>query len=280
MHGQLRQHLRDCASEAAGKVMLLHGNDQVKFLRAADDRLAVDGLYRRECPDRRMNAVPGEDRFRTCDLLKDRAGRKNGDPAPAVDRNGSSDLEMIDMVMDPLFAAAAQPQIAGTGIPRDRPCGFLCLHKIAGTQHRHIRQRPHHGDVLCRLMAHAKRPIDKAAAHAHDLHIGVMIRAVVADLLQTAQRWKIADGIGKHGFSLERHSGRRRGHILLRNTGVDELIGQLLPEGLEHPEAKIAGHKLDIRIFFCKRDQRADKGISHTQTSFAIYVGCQPAEAV
>ena len=117
-------------------------------------------------------------------------------------------------------------------------------------------------------MAHTQRAVDETAADTDDLHIGAMVGAVVADLLQAAERREVANGIGKDRFPRQRHACGGGGHILLRDTCVDELIRQLLPEGLQHAEAQISSHEFDIRIFFRQRQQRANKGVSHWAVSF------------
>ena len=79
-----------------------------------------------------------------------------------------------------------------------------------------------------------------------------MVSAIIPYLLKTAQCRKISYRICEDNFSLPGCSCCGSGHVLFRNSGVDELIRQLLPEGLQHAEPQIPGEKLNIRIIFCK----------------------------
>ena len=116
-------------------------------------------------------------------------------------------------------------------------------------------------------MAHAERAVDEAAADTHDLDVGIVIRTVVADLFQTAQRRKVADRIGKDRLARERHAGGDRSHILLGNAGIQKLIREAFPKRFEHAETEIARDELDVRIRLGQRHQRFDKGISHFPSS-------------
>ena len=86
-------------------------------------------------------------------------------------------------------------------------------------------------------MAHAERAVDEAAADADYLDICLRISAVIADLFKTAKSREIADRIGENSLALKSHTCGDRGHILLSDSGVYELIGELLPIGLQHTEA-------------------------------------------
>ena len=86
-------------------------------------------------------------------------------------------------------------------------------------------------------MAHAERAVDEAAADADYLDICLRISAVIADLFKTAKSREIADRICENSLALKSHTCGDRGHILFGDSGVYELIGELLPIGLQHTEA-------------------------------------------
>ncbi len=113
------------------------------------------------------------------------------------------------------------------------------------------------------MMAHAERAVDKPAAHAHNLDIGIMIGAVIADLFKTPEGRKIADGIGDHGSSCH---GKPRGHArhsLLGNAGIDKLIRIGFPEGFQHAEPQVTGDQHEPPVVRRQTHQSPYKCISH-----------------
>ena len=78
------------------------------------------------------------------------------------------------------------------------------------------------------MVRHAKRTIYETRAHTHNFNVDLVIGTAVADLLQTAQRGKIADGVDDHRLSLQRHAGRHAHHGLLRDARVDKAVREFL----------------------------------------------------
>jgi len=134
---------------------------------------------------------------------------------------------------------------------------------IAGGEHRHPGQGAENGHVLGGVVAHAQATIHKAAAHTHHLHIGVVVCAVIADLLQAAQGRKIADGVGQHRAAGAGQAGGQASHGLLGDAGVDELLGVRLPEGLQHAKAQVAGDQRQLGVLGGFPHQGPGECVSH-----------------
>ena len=87
------------------------------------------------------------------------------------------------------------------------------------------------------MVAHAQGTVDEAAAHADDLHVGIVIGTVVANLLQAAQGREVTDGVGEHGLAFPGQARRQPRHGLFSDSRVDKLVRVRLPEGLQYPES-------------------------------------------
>ena len=112
-------------------------------------------------------------------------------------------------------------------------------------------------------MAHAEAAVHKAAAHAYDLHVRAVIRAVVPDLFQGAQHREIADGVDQHGPAGGRKPRGHADHALLRDAGVDQPVRKAFMDPAEHAEAQIACNQYDpfVLLHFLFKDPR--KRVSH-----------------
>ena len=118
-------------------------------------------------------------------------------------------------------------------------------------------------------MTHAETSIHKAAADADNLDIRLMVGTVVPDLLQAAKRREVPDAVGEDDLPLQRHTGRDRGHVLLRDPRVRELVRTLLPERFQDTKSEVPGDELNISILFRQFNQRSHKGVSHTSCTFS-----------
>ena len=161
------------------------------------------------------------------------------------------------------FTAPAKAQIAGArGAEHDRYHG-LHLCRIPRGENRYPRQGTKHCHVFRCMVAHAQAAVNKTAAYAHNFHIGIVIGAVVANLLQAPQGRKVADGISQHRSPFPCKACRQAGHGLFRNACVDKLIRISFPERLQHAEAQVARHQRQFRISGGFTHQGSGKCISH-----------------
>ena len=137
------------------------------------------------------------------------------------------------------------------------------LDSIPWRHHSHVRHRPHDAKILSCVVAETKRAISEAAADADDLDVCVVITGVVPDLLQTAERREISDGIRINDFTLQRQADGQPRHVLLGHTGVNILCGKLSRELLEYSEAKVAGYQNRIPVLPGYFGKSVNEFISH-----------------
>ena len=161
------------------------------------------------------------------------------------------------------LTAAADAQVGHARLAEEGAHHGLGLHAVGGRVYLHARQETQRAHVLGGVVRHAQRTVDEACAHAHDLHVRLMVGAAVADLLQTAQRGKVADGIDHHRLALQRHAGGHAHHGLLRNAGVDEAVGEFLHIRKQHAKAQVAGDQHQLGVRFGVGFQAAGEGVSH-----------------
>ncbi len=90
-----------------------------------------------------------------------------------------------------------------------------------------------------------------------------MVTNIVADLLDTAQRREIGDRIREHNPPRQGHPRRQTGHILLRNSCVEELLGIAAGEIGDHTKAQIPHHQRDSGIVRGDFRERFDEAGSH-----------------
>ena len=226
-----------------------------------------------------MYAVLRKYRLGVAHLVEDRAGRKYRHALAAVYGKSLAYLKVIYAVVYPSLTAAPEAHIAGPGVCRNGFCRLGSLNKVAGTEHRNSGQRAHDRNILCRLVAHSERAVNEPAAHADDLDVRAVICAVVAYLFEATKSGKVPYRVCKDRFALKRHARGDGRHILLGNAGVNELVGKLLPEGLQHAEPEVARDELNVTILLCQFDKSIYKGISHFY-DLVKYAGCQPTDVV
>ena len=145
-------------------------------------------------------------------------------------------------------------------------CRFRFLF-VAGRHNHHIRERPQNCQIFCGVMAHPQRAVHKSAAHTDNLHICLMIRAVIPDLFQAPECRKVSDGICKYGLSLKRHACCHSRHILFCDSRVSELIRDRFPERFQNAKPQISCYQFYIFILLRKLNQSFYKCISHDISS-------------
>ena len=161
------------------------------------------------------------------------------------------------------FIAPAQPQIA-CALPPDHVVGHsLGLRGIAGRIADHFRNRAHHGHIFRRVMAHAQASVYEAAAHAYDLHVRLVVHAVVPDLFQRTEHRKVADGINQYGPARGRQAGSHADHALFRDAGVNQPVRKAPVDLPEHAKAQVARNQDDplVLLHLLLKDPR--KRVSH-----------------
>ena len=113
------------------------------------------------------------------------------------------------------LAGLAEPQV-GRAVPLDAgPGGGHCLGRVAGGDDRHVRDRPHHGDVLLGVMRPAQRGVGDAAADADDGHRHVLVAEVVAHLLERPVDREGRDRVGERAAAPQRQPRAEADHALL-----------------------------------------------------------------
>src|SRR5712691_10060 len=245
---ELGHHLGDGAAEPAFDAVLLEREHETGFGGCAHDSFAVerlDGMHAQQ-PDaqaflsqlggdaigRREHAAAGDEREVRTLPHRNRAPQDKGRLVRMHNR----------------LAGPAQPQI-GRSVERDHgPGPQPRLDGIAGRDHRHVRQRPHDGDILRGVMGDAEVAIREAAADRDHLHIRPVIADVVADLLQAPQRAEVGDRVREDDLAAQRHPDCEPDHVLLGDAGVDELVGVLVRELLDHRVAEVADDKAHPRV--------------------------------
>ena len=133
-----------------------------------------------------------------------------------------ADLEVDLRLMGHRLAGSPQPKVAGAGPVHHRPCGRRGLHRVSRGDHRHVWQGTHDGDILRCVVGHAQGPVGESAADGHDLHVGLVVADVIADLLQAPQRGEVGDGVGEHHAAGQGHACCHAGHVLLGYSCVYE----------------------------------------------------------
>ena len=121
-------------------------------------------------------------------------------------------------------------------------------------------------------MRDAQVAVREAAAHGHDLHVGAVVADVVADLLETAQGREVADGVGEHDLAGKGHAGGQADHVLLRDAGVDELVGVLALELLDDGVAEVADHEAHASVLARELIERLDERGPHEASTSASAV--------
>src|ERR1700674_310329 len=107
--------------------------------------------------------------------------------------NGFAEFKIDRRVVYDGLAGLAQTEITGTTVGDDRACRRARLNWVARSQHDQAWQRAHHREVFEGVMRGPHSAVSEASADGNDLHIGVVIADIVADLLEAAERWKIGD---------------------------------------------------------------------------------------
>src|SRR5215472_13090173 len=98
------------------------------------------------------------------------------------------------------------------------------------------------------MMSRAHRTISETTTNGDDLDVGVVVANIVADVFKTAQSGEISDGIGQSNFPTEGHAGGKASHVLFRDTGIDELLGELFHERGDHAKSQIPDHQNDTLV--------------------------------
>jgi hypothetical protein len=66
-----------------------------------------------------------------------------------------------------------------------------------------------------------------------------VVADVVAYLLETAERREVADGVREYGVAFEGQTGSEAGHVLLRDTNIQELTREASDEVVQDAKAEI-----------------------------------------
>ena len=89
-----------------------------------------------------------------------------------------------ERLMNDRLALLAEPQVDGAVVLQRGPQRQAGLDRVAGTDDRHVRQRPQQRDVLAGMMRRAQRRVGQAGADADDDDRHVVVADVDADLFQ------------------------------------------------------------------------------------------------
>src|SRR5947209_4421383 len=117
--------------------------------------------------------------------------------------------------------------------------GFSGFPKIARRDHEHPRKRAEGRQVLRGVVRRAEGSVAHATTYTDDLDIRTVVADIVAYLLETAERWKIADGIREYSVALKSQTGGEARHVLLSNADVEELARVASDEIVQDTKAEI-----------------------------------------
>ena len=90
--------------------------------------------------------------------------------------------------------------------------------------------------------------VGQTAANGNDFYIRVMSTYVIANLLEAAQRYEIADGIRDYGLAGEGKPPRHSRHVLLGHARIDITLRESFGETLQHGIANVAADQPDAFI--------------------------------
>ena len=123
-------------------------------------------------------------------------------------RDGLADGKAVFLAADDRIAALGEPDVDRVR-PIERavhqPHHFL---GVANRRHRHVRQRPHDGDVFDRQMRRAERGVDQSAAVADQPHRQIMQAEIDRHLLVAAPRDEGRDGVDVGDVAFHRQARR------------------------------------------------------------------------
>ena len=157
--------------------------------------------------------------------------------------------------MDQRCGRPAEPDITRSGQPgrgRDR---LSCHRGVARHHHGHIRHRPHHREILQRVVRRPVVTTRQAAVAGHDVHRQIVVRHVDLHLLTGAERRERRHRVGEGNLARRGERGRDGDHVRLRDAKVHILAGASLGEALFEP-AHIGVAAPDARVTLGERGQR------------------------
>jgi hypothetical protein len=99
------------------------------------------------------------------------------------------------------------------------------------------------------VVAHPQGAIDKPSSDSHDLHIGIVVADIIADLLKTTQSWKVGYRVSEHDFATQCHSHCNPGHVLLSHSRIHIPLRETLGKRFHNAETKVTSDQHDPIIF-------------------------------
>ena len=156
-----------------------------------------------------------------------------------------------------------EPEVRRPRLIVQRAHGVGCITVIRRRDHAHVRQRPHQGDVLNRMVGDPCRPISETAAHCDDAHLELVQMRAVAHLLEGTERCEGRDGVAVRPESLERESGCDTEHVRLGDANVDEARRMRVGEFLDDHESQVTGQQHQTRVGAGELGQLVDDCFSH-----------------
>src|SRR5450759_4233796 len=117
------------------------------------------------------------------------------------------------------------------------------------------------------MMRDPEWPVTESSSLGNNIHVRIVIRLIVAYLLQAAQRRKVADRIGEDHVALQRQAGRQSHHVLFSDAGIHVLARKPPSETIQHAESEIARHEDDPLVRLREQFESLNKGGPHTLSS-------------
>ena len=114
------------------------------------------------------------------------------------------------------------------------------------------------GGIVCRTR------IRITQAHSHNQNRDRLIHQSnrAFDLFQTSQADKRCHRIDVHLLALQGDSRRHVDHVLLGDTGMNELVGQFIAKPIKGRRPKVCADKIDVGIFFSGCPDFFNKSVS------------------
>src|SRR5262249_3737979 len=264
------QEFGNGAAKSAYDAVFFNREDRRRLACRVQDGFRVKRLQGVHAEDTCAEAVCRETVCGLQDKSQHSTGRNQCKVLSLTDTDCLANLE-IDLGRVNLgLTGLTQPQVARSGVIYDRTSGVAGFEWIRGRDHGHSWQHAHDAQVLSRVMRGARCTVTEAAPHAYHLDVGVVVTNVVANMLQATKCREVANGIGKYDLATQGHSGGHSRHILLGNTGIHELLGECLHEGLNYAETQIAGNEHDALVLLRQLEQSLDECGPHGRSNSAI----------
>ena len=243
--------------------VLFAGNHQSRF-RRGQDGLLVQGLNGVHVDHGNFDSPAGKQPGRLQGGIHHFAAGDYRRVLPPAQEIGLPRLKGAILPVNLRHRAPAHAHIGGLSGRGQIPGQRLGLPGVRRQKYLQIRNGPHQGHVLHRVMGAPQGPVADAAGHADDLHIPVAIGHVHLHLLGAAGGVKAGGAADEGGDSLQRQSRGHAHRVLFRNAAFHKLFRQFPGEIRQrHAAPAVGGQRPDVFVFPGQGNQRLRKRLSY-----------------